>query len=773
MIPSKAPLPIDPWIPEILSRVRERRAAVITAAPGTGKTTRVPPALAADGAVIVLQPRRVAARNIAARIASEQGWTLGREVGWHVRFERRFTADTRLLVVTEGILIARLQRDPLLSDFRTIVLDEFHERSVHADLSIAFARQTWLARDDVRLVVMSATLDSAPVSAWLRNCPVIDVPGETFPLNVLYRPDASVAGAAAEALATTSGNILCFLAGAPEITQALPEVARAASGVEVVPLHGTLSASDQDAALAPTARRRVILATNIAETSLTVPGVRGVVDSGQHKIARYDPDRGIDSLELERIPADAADQRAGRAARLGPGTVVRLWNPSTRLKPHREPEIHRIDLSGSLLEILAWGSDPRRFEWFDCPSDAAIQAGLELLERLGAVVDGRLTDLGGRIQRIPLHPRLARLLLEAGGSRQAALACALLSERSFIPPRTATTTSDLLSAVENDRVLPPHVLHAAGALQRTSGIEPSDGSLDERVFRHAVFQAYGDRVARRRRPGSSRVLLSSGHGAILTPESGVHDGEFLIAIDVKAGRRGEGAEARIRMASLLEGEWLVPTHTATTHELDPDTGGVRAFRRTHYGAILLSEQQVAPDAGTAATLLRDAYNARGWSVADEQLARRLRFASVPLEMSTLLDRAIAGRSALDEIDLASHLTREEQQRLDRGAPLRLAVPSGRTHPLEYHADGTISASVKLQELFGLTETPCVGARQEPVLLLLLAPNGRPVQTTRDLRSFWERTYPEVRKELRGRYPKHPWPEDPWSATPTARAKRRG
>ena len=370
-----SPLPIDEWIPEIVSRVRERRAAVITAAPGTGKTTRVPPVLAADGAAILLQPRRIAARNIAARIALERGWTLGQEVGWQVRFERKFTSDTKLLVVTEGILTARLQQDPLLSGFRTIVLDEFHERSIHADLSIALARQTWLARDDLRLVVMSATLDTARVSAWLGDCPVIAVSGETFPLDVVYRPDASVAEAATRAVATTSGQILCFLAGAPEIGRALPEVAQAAPGVEVVPLHGTLPASEQDAALAPTTRRRIILATNIAETSLTVPGVRVVVDTGLHKVARYDPDRAIDSLELERIPIDSADQRAGRAARLAPGTAVRLWSQSDRLKAHREAEIHRIDLSGPLLEILAWGCDPRAFEWFDRPSDDAIQAG--------------------------------------------------------------------------------------------------------------------------------------------------------------------------------------------------------------------------------------------------------------------------------------------------------------------------------------------------------------------------------------------------------------
>jgi ATP-dependent helicase HrpB len=776
------PLPITPWIPEILARVRDSRAAVVTAAPGTGKTTQVPPALAADGPVILLQPRRVAARSIAARIAAEQGWTLGREVGWHVRLERRFVRDTRLLVATEGILTARLQQDPLLSGFRTIVLDEFHERSIHADLGIALARQAWLARDDLRLVVMSATLDATRVAAWLGDCPVVAVPGESFPLQILYRPDASLASGAAEALAATSGQVLCFLAGAPEIARALPEVTRASPGVDVVSLHGALPASEQDAAIAATNRRRIILSTNIAETSLTVPGVHAVVDTGLHKVARYDPDRAIDSLETERIAADSAEQRAGRAARLGPGVAVRLWHQRDRLQLHREPEIHRIDLSGPMLDILAWGGDPRTFEWFERPVDEAIAAGLELLERLGAVTGGQLTATGTRMQALPLHPRLARLLLEANGAWPAALACALLSERRFLPRQTATSTSDLLSAVDRERELPQHVLQTARVLQRSIGVETEPVRLDERSFRRAVFHAYPDRVGRRRQPGSPRVLLASGHGAALSAESGVREGDFVAAIDVQAAPRGEGApgrhslggggEARIRMASIVDREWLLPSRTETAHELDREAGRARAFRRDYYGAIVLNEHPVTPDPEAAAILLRDAYVERGWTGADEQLMRRLRFAGLPLEMAELLARATAGRTDLAHVDLAAHLTWDEQQRLDRAAPPRLAVPSGRTHPLEYHADGTVSASVKLQELFGLAETPRIGSRQEPVLLLLLAPNARPVQTTRDLRSFWERTYPEVRKELRGRYPKHPWPEDPWSAIATARTLKR-
>src|SRR5437867_2785904 len=385
------PLPIDSHIDLILDHVRRSRAAVVTAAPGAGKTTRVPPALMADGPVILLQPRRVAARAIAARIADERGWTLGREVGWQIRFERRFTAETRLLVVTEGILTARLQSDPLLSDFRTIVGDEFDERSVHADLALAFARQAWRAREDLRIVVMSATLESRPVSAFLNDCAVVDVPGRQHRVDVAYAPTTSVAEAAREAFAETNGNVLCFLPGAGEIRRAMADLETMKKGsdpfaeVEILPLHGSLDGDAQDLVLRQSTRRRIIVATNIAETSLTVPGVTAVVDSGLHKVARYDADRGIDSLETERITADAADQRAGRAGRIAPGVVRRLWDARDRLRPRREPEIHRIDLASTALDVIAWGGDPRTLEWFEPPGEKPIDAALELLARLGLI----------------------------------------------------------------------------------------------------------------------------------------------------------------------------------------------------------------------------------------------------------------------------------------------------------------------------------------------------------------------------------------------------
>ena len=775
-----ASLPIDEFLPEIVDAVRRHRALILSAAPGAGKTTRVPPALAADGPVIVLQPRRVAARSMARRIAEERAWTLGREVGWHVRFERHFTPETRVLFATEGILTTRLQQDPLLTGFTTIVLDEFHERSIHADVGLALARQAWRARDDLRLVIMSATLQADPLAAFLDACPQIVVPGRAHPIAIDYRPGQSVAAAVAELVRQTTGSVLCFLPGAPEINRALGDVRMMVGAeAEVVALHGSLAADEQDRAIAPGSGRRVILATNIAETSLTVPGVTAVVDTGLQKVARFDPDRGIDSLELERIPADAAEQRAGRAGRLGPGRVRRLWDQSDRLRAHGEPEIHRVDLSDAVLDILAWGGDPRTFEWFDQPAADRVAAALALLEGLGAVHEGRVTAIGSRMNRLPLHPRLARMLLEGGGSRLVALACAFLSERHTSPKHPATTASDLLSAVDDPHEIPPHVRDVARRLADL-GRDAMEGDAAHAgdPFLRAIFAGYPDRVARRRAPGSPKFLLASGHGAVLGRESGVRDAEFIVAVDVQAARRGDVAEAAIRMASAIDPAWLGRgvrglRGVRIDHEFDPSAGRVRATEREVYGAITLVERPAAVDPEIAARLLSDAYRARGWSGEDTRLLRRLRFAGLSIDVDGLLAAAAVRARTMEDIDLRSALDWTVARDLDRLAPEGLAVPSGRTTRLQYQEDGSVIASVKLQELFGLAESPRLGARREPIVFELLAPNGRPVQTTRDLRSFWDTIYQEVRKELRARYPRHPWPEDPWTARPTARAKPRG
>jgi ATP-dependent helicase HrpB len=777
-----AVLPIDSAIADILAKVRDSRAVVVTAAPGAGKTTRVPPALSVDGPVIVLQPRRVAARSLATRIAVERGWTIGNEVGWHVRFERRFGPATWVLFATEGILTARLQQDPLLGGFRTIVLDEFHERSVHADLGIALAKQAWRARSDLRLVIMSATLDADAVSTYLDDCPIVEVAGTSYPLDVRYAPGLSIADAVGTCLQETSGQILCFLPGAAEIGRGHRDVAPATEGVEIVELHGSLDAAAQDAAIAPATRRRIILSTNIAETSLTVPGVAAVVDTGLHKVARYDPERAVDSLETDRISQDSADQRSGRAARIGPGVAIRLWDERDRLRAHREPEIQRVDLSATVLDILAWGGDPRAFDWFEPPLPERIDRAFHLLERLGATRGGRLTSAGRHIQRLPLHPRLSAILLAAGGAREAAIACAVLSERHYyfrqgeqLSGHRATTTSDLLSIVESQRDLPQSLRRTAETLRLLAGeiAAPVPQPLGEVAFNRAILAGYPDRVARRREPGSPRVLLSSGHGAVVGSESGVRDGEFLVALDVMAGRSGEVAEARIRMASAVDRSWLEPTHTVVDHLLDPENGSVRAVSREYYDALILVERPAPAEPGEVERLLVDLYLSRPVPDADEQTLRRVHFAGLDLEARQLAERAARGIWALRDLELERGLTADERRRLDQMAPAFISVPSGRDARLEYQADGTVTAAVKLQELFGLADTPRVGVRRVPVLLALLAPNGRPVQMTRDLRSFWTRTYPEVRKELRGRYPRHPWPEDPWTATPTARTKGRG
>lgn len=783
-----APLPIDPFLPEIAARLRERRALVVVAPPGAGKTTRVAPALAGDGPLLLLQPRRIAARSLARRIAEEQEWTLGEEVGWQVRFERRFTPRTRLLVATEGILTARLQSDPLLSGFTTVVLDEFHERTVHADLALALAREALRARDDLRLVVMSATLDAGRVADYLGGCPVVEAPGRLHPVAIRYAPELEPVAAIREALGTSAPgeHLLVFLPGAPEIRRIVAELGAAPwlpADTLVLPLHGSLDAAEQDRALQPFPGRKVILATNLAETSLTVEGVVEVLDTGLHKVLRVDPALGLDRLETERIPRDSAEQRAGRAGRTGPGRATRLWDPRLELRAHRQPELQRVDLAGPFLTVLAWGADPLAFGWFDPPAGERAAAALAWLERLGAARGGRVTPLGRRLARLPLHPRLARVLVEAAGAPAAAAACAVLAEGWRPRADGRSTRSDLLSAADRLREAPAGVQAAARELAREArdpeaqGAEGSiPGTTDadqETILLRALLAGYPDRVARRRAHGSDRLLLASGHGAVQARESGVRQAEFLIALEVAAAPRGAGqpAEALVRLASAVEREWLVPTRTEVAHFVDA-SGAVRAVERSFYEELVIEEHGITPDPAAASELLAAELRARGFDERGALLLRRLRFAGLELDLDALLRDACRGRTTLPDLDLAALLPRDLRRRLDTDAPETLALPSGRRARLDYREDGTIAAPVKLQELFGLAETPRLGPRREPVVFQLLAPNGRPVQTTRDLRSFWERTYPEVRKELRARYPKHPWPEDPWTAEPTHRTRRR-
>ncbi len=776
-------LPIDAHLDGIVAAVRDRGAAVVVAPPGAGKTTRVPPALLELGRVVLLQPRRVAARALARRIAAERGGAAGDEVGWQVRFERRLSPSTRLLVATEGVLTSRLQSDPLLSDFDVVVLDEFHERSLHADLALALSRQAARARDGLRIVVMSATIEAGPVAAYLGGCPVIEIPGRLHPVTVEHAPGLEPADAVGRVLARSGGHCLVFLPGAPEIRRVAEalERRRAARDAEVLPLYGGLDADAQDRALAPSSRRKVILATNLAETSLTVDGVTDVVDTGLQKTPRYDAAVGLDRLRTERIAADSAAQRAGRAGRTGPGRVLRLWDPRDELRPRREPEVQRVDLAGPFLQVLASGEDPRRFPWFEPPADDRASQASAFLEAIGAAHGGRITALGDRLRRFPLHPRLARVLLDAGGGRDAAAVCAVLAEGFRRSGESAAGDSDPLADADALASAPPFVRRAAEELEAlaASVLAEDAGAREARGpagghpgLLRAILAGFADRVARRRGPGSDRFVLRSGHGAVLDRRSVVRSAEWVVAVDVEAASHGAVAEARIRAASRIERDWLAADRTTTDHAWDEAAGAVRAFRRERLGALVLTERPVSPDPERAAALLESAFASRGLPDEAAAFLRRARFAGVPWTAEAWIRAACGGRSRLSEVDLAASLPRDVVREVSRLAPETVAVPSGRRARLDYGEDGSVSASVKLQEMFGLAEAPRVGPRSEPVTLVLLAPNGRPVQTTRDLSGFWERTYPEIRKELRGRYPRHPWPEDPWTAPPTHRVAPR-
>lgn len=764
------PLPIDGFVPEIVAIARSRRALVVVAPPGAGKTTRVPPALAEDGPVVVLQPRRVAARALARRIAQERGWTLGEEVGWQVRFERRFGPRTRVLVATEGTLTGRLREDPLLSGFRTVVLDEFHERSIHADLALALARQAFEARDDLRLVVMSATLDPGPVAGYLGGAPVLEVAHRPHPVEIRHEPHLAPADAVRAALAEGTGHVLVFLPGAPEIARLARELQGRTGDAIVLPLHGSLDADAQDRAIAPSERRKVILATNVAETSVTVDGVTDVVDLGRHKVARLDEGLGLDRLTTERISRDSAEQRAGRAGRTGPGVARRLWDPRERLRERREPEIERVDLAGPVLDLLAWGGDPRTFPWFEPPAPARLDAALTLLADLGAVARGRATGLGRALARLPLPPRIARVLLAAGGTREAAAACAALAERWRPAEAAVATDCDVGARADRLRDAPFGVRRAAEELHEIARRRSGDDLGPPVPLRRALFEAYADRLARRRAPGSPRLLLRSGHGGVLGGESGVRDGEYLVALDLEGATRDGTSEAIVRAASRVEPEWLPPGEREVEHRLEGSR--VRAEEVERLGAIEVARRPVPADPEIAGAIVARATLERGFGEPGQALRRRLRFAGIDVDLDALVREACAGSTEIREIDVEALLPRAHREALRRDAPASVPVPSGRTARVEYREDGCAVAAVKLQELFGLAESPRLGPRREPLVFELLAPNGRPVQTTRDLRSFWERTYPEVRRELRGRYPRHPWPEDPWTAPATHRARRR-
>ncbi len=836
-----ASLPIDEVLPELLAALGAAGNAVLHAPPGAGKTTRVPPALAAAGLagagqVVVLEPRRVAARAAARRIADEQGWTLGREVGWWIRFERRFRADSRVVFATEGLLLRWLERDPFLDGVGALVFDEFHERALTADLALALARQVQReARPDLRLLAMSATLDTGPLADFLGGAPVVRSAGRLHPVEIrrLERADdrplaAQVASAVRRALAETPGDLLVFLPGVGEIRRAEEALAPLAAErrLAIRPLYGDLPIEAQDAALRPGAERRVVLATNVAETSVTVEGVRAVIDSGLARQLRFDPATGLDRLETVRIARAAADQRAGRAGREGPGLCLRLWTAAEdlALRPFELPEVRRVDLAGAALDLAAWGErDPRAFAWFEAPEPARLERALAELTDLGALDGSGITPLGRRLAALPLPPRLGRLVLEGerlGIAEDAALLAALLSERD--PSRgerrehRAGSHSDLLDrldALRSASGATPSTLfrlrdefldilrrpREAGSddRRRSPPSAPSGGERDDALLR-AIAAAYLDRLCRRREAGSDRARMVGGRGVRLGRESVVREAELFVAVALDAGRAGERAEGLVRAASAVERAWLPPELVLASRELVWDDARERVVARAvlRFADLVLEEKEIPiDDPEAAAALLAERAAAdleRAFGLARPEL-RSLRERLVFLDhaqpghplpdfeqhLRKLLPAAASGRRSYAELQalplaelLLSTLDRTARVALERDAPERIEVPSGSRIRIDYSDPERPLLAVKIQELFGLAATPRLAGGRVPLLLHLLAPNGRPQQVTHDLASFWANTYPAVRRELAGRYPKHAWPDDPASARPERRPRRR-
>jgi ATP-dependent helicase HrpB len=853
-------LPVADVLSEVVAASRPRAAGpagqggavVVTAPPGSGKTMLVPAAvlddLPAGSRLILMQPRRLAARSVATQIAKLRGCDLGGEVGYQVRFDSRVGRDTRLIVETTGIMLRRLLQDVTLEGIACVVLDEFHERSVEMDLVLGMllrVRET--LRPDLRIVVMSATLDTGPVARILApgapaGCPVVSTSGRLHPVEVRYgrRGDQrelidQVADAVGQALKYSTGHVLVFLPGVGEIMRSADAIDPLADrqGHSVVILHGELPPEQQDRVLEETGGRKIILATNVAETSLTIPGVGAVVDSGMVRQMRVSSATGLPRLELIPISRASADQRAGRAGRTGPGVCFRLWDESSH--QHRPaadlPEILRTDLAGPLLQLLALG-EAEGFPWLDTPQPEAIDQALRLLEMLGGIeVSGgkpTITPLGRELVRLPAHPRLARLLLAGarhGVLRETSVAAAMLSERD--PFRTAAhgrsgprdrmivrTRSDVV-----DRVAALQMFHAGiplGGHPSTADLEPHPGGARtvlraaEQLYRlvdvdlapraadpatalmRSLLEAFPDRLAKLRPGANDRATMVGGRGLRLDGGSRVRQEPLILAIDLDDG----GGEARVRQASAVNREWLddegLHANLTCGEELlfSPSRRQVEARRRTAWIDLVLEETPAAiSDPAAAAALLAavarqeparslpDPDSAAGrFRLRVDWLARTMPDLDLPLlddaALLAMLPEVCQGLRSLDEVRAADWLSRlqgavgwERLPLVERLAPAELELAGGRRYRLEYRPDGPPILAARIQELFGTLQTPRVADGRVPVLVHLLGPNHRPQQVTSDLESFWRTTYHEVRKELRRRYPKHPWPDDPLTAAP--------
>ena len=795
--------------------------AVLVAPPGAGKTTRVPLALhaepwARDGRIIVLEPRRIAARAAAERMAQTLGERVGETVGYRVRFGSKISRATRIEVVTEGIFTRQIIDDPELSGVAAVLFDEFHERSLDADLGLALARDAQGGlREDLRILVMSATLDGARVAKLLGDAPVVESEGRAFPVETRYlgrkadaRIEPQMADAIATALRAEAGSVLAFLPGAAEIrrTETMLRERVQDPAIDIVPLFGALDASVQDRAIspAPPGRRKVVLATSIAETSLTIDGVRIVVDSGLARVPRYEPDIGLTRLETVRASRAAVDQRRGRAGRTAPGVCYRLWDePQTASLPaFTQPEILSADLSSLVLDLAQWGvTDPASLAFLDPPPRPALTEARALLHELGALDDaGRLTDEGRRLRALALPPRLSRMIVDAareGAADEAALIAAVLTERGLggdsadLDARLDQFRRDRSQRAESARQAASRWARQVADKAQSSDETPSTGAL--------LALAFPDRIARNR--GNGSFVLANGRGAAVEQTSALARAPFLAVGELT----GAAASGRILLAAPIaqdeiERRFADRIESADDIAFDRAAMALRGRRRRRLAALTLAEQPVAvKPSDETARILAEGLVAAGldrlpWSKALQQWRDRVMFArrAEGEEWPDLSDAALAAShaawlvTALADKTALSQLSAGEvsdavmgllpwslRARLDREAPTHFEAPTGSNVAIDYQAEQGPTVSIRLQELFGLTSHPSIAGGRVPLVLELLSPAHRPVQVTRDLPGFWRGSYAAVRTDLRGRYPRHSWPEDPAAAPPTRRAKPRG
>lgn len=821
-------LPVESILSELKHTLAASRTVVLQAPPGSGKTTRVPLALLdtawlGDRRILMLEPRRLAATNAARYMASLKNEQVGDSIGYAIRYERKNSANTRLEVMTEGLLIRRMQSDPELSGVGLVIFDEFHERSLQADLALALCHDIQQGlRVDLHILIMSATLDAGPLSRLLGNCPIITTGGRSFPVAIEHLAEADqfrIAEVTAQgirhALKETNGDILAFLPGIGEINRCRSMLQDLSTQVALRPLYGGLPFTDQEAAIMPGKQRRIVLSTNVSETSLTIEGIEAVVDSGWERRPRFDASRGMTSLETARISRASAEQRAGRAGRLGPGRCYRMWTEGTQgaLLPFAPPEIRQADLTPLAFELSQWGvQDVSSLTWLDEPPSGHLVAARNLLISLGALDEqGSQTAMSRRMARFPTHPRLARLLATAVANDCPGLGSdlvALLSERDLSPGNhhesNSTGPSDLLDRLERlHRDKSSHTGPARRAAsywrKRTkAGHEPSP---DPEIVGRLLASAYPDRIGRQRKSGHQRYLLRSGQGAVLSPASVVRDEEWLVAVEI-AGRKS--GEDEIRLASMLTRaavEELFGDNLEWQRESgwDDDNNRVVARQVRRLGAITLQERSVTPTVDDILPAIIKLIRHQGLEILPWKRDLRLLQARAALmhqasseqgwqdwSDTALLDdlenwlapclTAVKNRNDLNRIDLGaalkSRLGWKQLKKLDQFVPEKLTVPSGSRIRIDYTDEGLPFLAVKLQEMFGQVETPRLAEGRIPVLIHLLSPAGRPLAVTRDLKSFWDTIYPEVQKEMKGRYPKHPWPDDPWHATATKKTKKR-